>query len=94
MSIGKMFFRQCINMKDCQNQFSAEDSIEITPYPESGNREQSKADANTDADDAVDKAGSGFAQSVQHTCEGGVQIKERADVCHGLNVDTGSLAVK
>ena len=73
MSIGKMFFRQCINMKDCQNQFSAEDSIEITPYPEAGNREQNKADANTDADDAVDKAGSGFAQSVQHTCEGGVQ---------------------
>ena len=25
------------------------------PYPEAGNREQNKADANTDADDAVDK---------------------------------------
>ena len=81
-------------MKQGKNKLSTENSIQITPYPEAGNREQNKADANTDADDAVDKAGSGFAQSVQHTCESGVQIKERADVCHGLNVDTGSLAVK
>ena len=53
MSIGKIFFGQCTDMQNCQDQLTAQDPVQISAYTKLWNCKEYKADAYTDTDDTI-----------------------------------------
>ena len=81
-------------MQDAKNQFTAENPVQVSPDSQNRDYEQYEKDTDTDADHAVYQAETGFSKTVEYTAEGCIQVQKRTDIGHGMDIDSGCLAVK
>ena len=81
-------------MQDAKNQFTAENPVQVSSDSQNRDYEQYEKDTDTDADHAVYQAETGFSKTVEYTAEGCIQVQKRTDIGHGMDIDSGCLAVK
>ena len=81
-------------MQDAKNQFTAENPVQVSPDSQNRDYEQYEKDTDTDADHAVYQAETGFSKTVEYTAEGCIQVQKRTDIGHGMDIDSGCLAMK
>ena len=81
-------------MQDAKNQFAAENPVQVSPDSQNRDYEHYEKDTDTDADHAVYQAESGFSKAVEYAGESGVQVQKRTDIGHGMDINSGCLAVK
>ena len=81
-------------MQDAKNQFTAENPVQVSPDSQNRDYEHYEKDTDTDADHAVYQAESGFSKAVEYAAECCIQVQKRADIGHGIDINSGCLAVK
>lgn len=81
-------------MQDAKNQFTAENPVQVSPDSQNRDYEHYEKDTDTDADHAVYQAESGFSKAVEYAAECCIQVQKRADIGHGMDINSGCLAVK
>ena len=81
-------------MQDAKNQFTAENPVQVSPDSQNRDYEHYEKDTDTDADHAVYQAESGFSKAVEYAAECCIQVQTRTDIGHGMDINSGCLAVK
>ena len=81
-------------MQDAKNQFTAENPVQVSPDSQNRDYEHYEKDTDTDADHAVYQAESGFSKAVEYAAECCIQVQKRADIGHGMDINSGCLTVK
>ena len=85
---------QLETVQKAKDYLTAENTIEITTDSQDRDHKQYEKNTDTDADYAVQQTDTGFSHSVEYACQGCIQIQKRTDICHGMYINSCSLAVK